>query len=291
MKKLFPIFVLSILTIALAPSVAFAAKPVGGGGVPKPTPTIEHVGYDVSYPQCGKSLPTNHYFGIVGVNGGNAATANPCLSEQLVWQSKARAGSNQPKLQLYVNTANPAQDISYGWTSWPTTPYDTNRNKPVNPYGDCNGLRTNDQACSWLYGWNRSIYTEGVFQSAANSKGLNSNTGDYTWWLDVETMNSWQYGSNDSLIRNTASIEGFGAYYLSKGADIGLYSTTQQWGDITGNNVSSGSTLNGLPNWRPSGKSLSNAKANCTVTPLTAGGYISLTQYIVKSLDNNHSCI
>lgn len=294
MRKLIGLLSVAVLVVISIPSVAFAAKPTapGGGGSPKPTPTVEYKGYDVSYPQCGKSLPNDHYFGIVGVNGGNAATPNPCLADQLVWQNNAKTSTvNQPRLQLYVNTANPAQDTSYGWTSWPTTPYDSNGNRPTNPYGECTGNRNNNEACSWLYGWNRSIYTEGVFQTAANSKGLSSNTADYTWWLDVETMNSWQSGSNDALIKNTAAIEGFGAYYKSKGAKIGLYSTEVQWTQITGNNIGSGSILNGLPNWRPSGKSLANAKSNCTVAPLTAGGYISLTQYIVKGLDNNHSCI
>lgn len=277
--------------MSVAPSIVFAARPSapGGGGSSRPAPTVEMVGYDVSYPQCGKSLPTDHYFGVVGVNGGNAASANSCLADQLVWASKAKTGSNQSKLQVYVNTANPAQDTSYNWASWPTTSYDSNGNRPFNPYGECSGA--NDRACSWLYGWNRSIYTEGVFRAAANSKGLNSSTGDYVWWLDVETMNSWQSGTNEALIRNTAAIEGFGAYYESKGADIGLYSTAVQWTEITGNNISSSSNLNGLPNWRPSGKSLANAKSNCGVAPLTSGGFISLTQYVVKNLDNNHSCI
>jgi hypothetical protein len=175
------------------------------------------VGYDISYPQCGKTLPTDHYFGIVGVNGGTAAVPNNCLADQLVWASKARVGSNQSKYQVYVNTANPGQVISQ-ITTWPTTSADSNGNTPINPYGACNG--TNDKACSWLYGWNRSIYTEGVFKNAATSKGLNSNTADYVWWLDVETMNTWQTGSNEARIRNTAAIEGFGAYYVSKGAKI-----------------------------------------------------------------------
>jgi hypothetical protein len=288
MKKILSLVSLSFVAVLLVPSVAFAAKPVSESGSPKPTPTVEMIGYDVSYPQCGKSLPTDHYFGIVGVNGGNAATVNSCLADQLVWASKAKTGSNQSKYQVYVNTANPGEVINQ-ITTWPTTSVDTNGNTPTNPYGVCNGA--NDRACSWLYGWNRSIYTEGVFKTAANSKGLNSNTGDYTWWLDVETMNTWQSGSNEALIRNTAAIEGFGAYYQSKSAHIGLYSTAVQWTQITGNNSGLGGNLNGLPNWRPSGSSLANAKSNCSVAPLTSGGFISITQYVVKNLDNNHSCI
>lgn len=286
MKRLLLVAVLlvSILSFSLLPATAFAGKPVGGG----PVPTAELKGYDVSYPQCGKTLPTDHYFGIVGVNGGNAATANACLADQLVWATKAKIGSNQSKRQVYVNTANPGEVINQ-ISTWPTGSADTNGQVPENPYGLCSGA--NDKACSWLYGWNRSIYTEDVFKTAATSKGINSVTADYVWWLDVETMNTWQAGSSDALSRNTAAIEGFGAYYQSRGAKIGLYSTAVQWGQITGSNVSATSNLNGLPNWRPSGSSLANAKTNCKVAPLTSGGFISLTQYIVKNLDNNHSCI
>lgn len=276
----------SALAVLLVPSAVLAAKPVasgGGGGVPKPTPIVEMVGYDVSYPQCGKNLPTNHYFGIVGVNGGTAASTNPCLATQLAWANSAKTGSNQPKVQLYVNTANPAQDRAYDWANWPTTSTDNN------PYGDCVGKKTNNAACSWQYGWNRSIETEAYFVTKAKDAGLSTyNAGAYTWWLDVETMNSWQ---TSSLARNVAALEGFAAYYQSKDADVGLYSTAYQWGVITGNDFKADSNLRGLANWRPSGSNLNIAKTNCDADPLTPGGSIALTQYVVKNIDNNHSCI
>lgn len=280
------VIALPLLAILIVPPVVFAAKPSASGS--KPAPNVDMKGYDVSYPQCGKRLPTDHYFGVVGVNGGNAASANSCLADQLVWANQAKTGSKQPRVQLYVNTANPGEVISQ-ISTWPKSSVDSNGNTPTNPYGACNGA--NDEACSWLYGWNRSIYTENVFKTAASSKGIGTDTASYTWWLDVETMNTWQTGSNQALIRNTAAIEGFGAYYQSKGAKIGLYSTADQWREITGNNIAANSNLIALPNWRPSGASLSNAKANCSVAPLTSGGYISLTQYVVKNLDNNYSCI
>jgi len=288
MKRFLSLILLSVLTIVLIPSVAFAAKPSASGNA-KPAPTPELIGYDVSYPQCGKSLPTDFYFGIVGVNGGKASTPNSCLATQLEWASKAKTGSHQSHNQLYVNTANPGEVISQIDT-WPTSPNDLNGNLPANPYGNsCAGQ--NDQACSWLYGWNRSIYTEGVFKSAAASKGLSSDTSQYVWWLDVETMNTWQSGSTDALARNTAALEGFGAYYQSKGATVGLYSTGPQWTQINGSTIGATSNLRGLGNWRPSGTSLANAKTNCAAAPLTPGGFISLTQYVQKNLDYNHSCI
>lgn len=281
MKKLLTLFVLSIIAIGLIPSAAFAAR------IPASAPEL--VGYDISYPQCGSTLPTSQYFGIVGVNGGMATTTNPCLSGQLVWASKSKIGSNQPKVQLYVNTANPGEVISQ-ITTWPTNNIDKTAYTTANPYGTCAGL--NDTACSWQYGWNRSVETNlDRFAPAAQAAGISQSAADYMWWLDVEVGNTWQSGSTEALARNTAALEGFAAYYQSKGKAVGLYSTAVQWNQVVGSTVSPSSNLNGLANWRPSGSSLANAKANCSVAPLTANGFISLTQYVVKNLDNNHSCI
>lgn len=282
MKRLLSLFALSVLTLALVPSVAFAAKP-------PTTSTTELVGYDISWPQCGKMLPTNQYFGIIGVNGGNAANTNPCLAEQLVWANKSKTGSAQPKVQLYVNTANPGEVISQ-ITTWPSSNTDKTGYTTTNPYGTCSGA--NDKACSWQYGWNRSVEANiDRFVPAAQKAGINQSASAYTWWLDVETMNTWQSGSTEALARNTATLEGMTSYYESNNATVGLYSTAPQWTQITGSTVSSTSNLNGLGNWRPSGASLANAVSNCKVPPLTTGGFIALTQYVQQNLDKNHSCL
>jgi hypothetical protein len=289
MKRLLSLFALSILIAAFVPSVAFAAKATQTGSSKPLASAPELVGYDVSYPQCGKTLPTGQYFGIVGVNGGTAATTNSCLSKQLVWANNSKAGSTQPKVQLYVNTANPGEVISQ-ITTWPTNNTDETGYATANPYGTCTGQ--NDRACSWQYGWNRSVEANiDRFVPAAKAAGISQSVSAYTWWLDVETMNTWQSGTTEALARNTAALEGFAKYYQSQGATVGLYSTAVQWSGITGSTVDLSSNLNGLANWRPSGASLANAKSNCNVAPLTAGGFVSLTQYVVKSLDNNHSCI
>ncbi len=282
MKKLLSLFALSIIVLGLIPSIAFAAKPLAS--------TPELIGYDISYPQCGKKLPTDQYFGIVGVNGGKATTTNSCLAQQLTWANQSKTGSSQPKVQLYVNTANPGEMISQ-ITTWPTNNTDETGYTTNNPYGVCTGL--NDTACSWQYGWNRSVEAnlDRFAPAAAQVAGLNQSAAAYRWWLDVETGNSWQSGSTEALARNTASLEGFVAYYQSKNATVGLYSTAVQWTEITGGTVSTSSNLNSLANWRPSGASLANAVSNCNATPLTTGGFILLTQYVQQSLDKNHSCI
>lgn len=283
MKKLLQLLIAFALVLMLTPRIVYAAKPTGQGT------TAEPVGYDVSWPQCGKRLPKGQAFGIVGVNGGTAATTNPCLAEQLIWASKSVGGTAQPKIQLYVNTANPGEVINE-ITTWPTSNTDKTGFTTNNPYGDCTGA--NDMACSWQYGWNRAVEADiDRFVPAASVAGINQSVAAYVWWLDVETMNTWQSGTNEALARNTATLEAMTSYFTLKGATVGLYSTAYQWGVITGSTVSAGSNLNGLANWRPSGASLNNAIANCSVAPLTNGGFISLTQYVQQNLDKNHSCI
>lgn len=283
MKKYLSLFALTLLLATATPAVALAAKPG------TPGPTAEYVGYDISYPQCGRKLPTGQAFGIVGVNGGTAATTNSCLADQLKWANKSIGGTKQPLIQLYVNTANPGEVIAQ-ITTWPTTNTDKTGFTTTNPYGACAGA--NDQACSWQYGWNRSVEANlDRFAPAAKTAGITASASAYTWWLDVETMNTWQSGSTEALTRNTATIEGMTAYYTAQGAKVGLYSTAVQWNQIVGSTVSNTSNLNGLPNWRPSGASLDNAKTNCSVAPLTTGGFISLTQYVQQNVDKNHSCL
>jgi len=275
----------TIATIVAAIAVSSIAAPTTAAAAPA---AQEQVGYDISYPQCGKKLPTGQSFGIAGVNGGTAANTNPCLADQLAWAAKSTGSTVQPKVQLYVNTANPGEVISQ-ITTWPTSNTDKTGFTTANPYGTCTG--TNDLPCSWQYGWNRAV--EDVidrFTPAATTAKVNTSPADYTWWLDVETVNTWQTGSPEALARNAATLEGMTSHFRSRGAKVGLYSTAVQWNGIAGT-VSPDSNLNGLPNWRPSGSSLANAKANCSVAPLTANGYISLTQYVQQNLDRDHSCI
>lgn len=291
MKKLLASLFVAVMMVGVATTPALAARPTDKGGAKPPSedPTTSTVGYDVSYPQCGRTLPDNAAFAIIGVNGGNAATTNKCLADQLKWGKLATGLPNQPALQLYVNTANPGEVINQ-ISTWPTSNLDLNNFEPINKYGNtCSGA--NDLSCSWLYGWNRALdAAEKRFPPAAREAGVSELTSKYVWWLDVETMNTWQSGSIEALRRNVATLEGMKSYFESVNADVGLYSTAYQWGEITGNFIGLDSNLNGLPNWRPSGASLKNAKNNCRVAPLTPGGYISLTQYVIKNLDHNYSC-
>jgi hypothetical protein len=224
-------------------------------------------GIDVSYPQCGKPLPTGQAFAIVGVNHGSAATTNPCLDTQLAWAEGSTGETVHDGVQLYVNTGNPA-----GGALWPRS--------GNTPYGDCDG--SNSRPCAYQYGWERA-------RDDATIRGI-SHPERYMWWLDVEIANAWDYTDGGGT-RNAAVLEGMTDYFTSVSPrGVGLYSTKYQWGRIVGSGVDANSSLNGLSNWRPTGSTLERAQANCGLAPLTPGGVIEMTQY-TTTLDYNHSCI
>jgi hypothetical protein len=258
----------------LAPATAVAAPSAGSTELPV-------VGYDVSHPQCGTALPEDPAFVVVGVNGGLATRPNPCLAEQLEYAAGATgAVGDQPPVQLYLNTANPGQVIDR-ITTWPE--------RGTSPYGACDGR--NSTPCSWLYGWERAQDSVlRFFTPAAAEAGLSTHPASYTWWLDVETMNTWQTGSTEAQERNRAALEGMSSYLLWRGAEVGLYSTGYQWGQIVGDSVDAGSALAGRDSWLAGSLGLPAAVATCAEPALVPRGEVALTQYVVDGLDHNHAC-
>jgi hypothetical protein len=241
------------------------------------------VGYDVSHPQCDEDLPGAHAFGVVGVNGGVATTANPCLAEQLRWAARAPGGvgedGGQPRVQLYVNTANPGQQ-RHRVSTWPVA-WST-------PYGPCDAGNT--VACSWQYGWERARETVNeVFAPAAEAAGVDPDPAGYTWWLDVETANTWQSGSAAAQARNRAALEGMAAYIVARGGQPGLYALPSQWRRIAGA-VTPDSPLYRLDSWLAGAGSAAAADAACDRPPLVDGGRVVLVQYVRGGLDRDLAC-
>jgi len=263
------------MALLLVSSPALAAK---SGG------TAVATGNDISWPQCGSKLPSGQAFGIVGINDGLANTTNPCLAAELTWAGTSTGKTAQPKVQAYVNTANPGGLNTASWPSDNIDPsgFDT-RTNTTNPYGVCD--HSNSAACAWQYGWNRA--NEDITQRLASAS--TNPASSYIWWLDVETGNTWDT-TTGGVARNDADLEGMTAYFQRASATVGLYSTTPQWQSIAGT-VGSGSNLAGLINWRPGARTLSAAKSNCSLTPLTPGGKVTITQYISSQLDYDYSCI
>lgn len=273
------------LVVSLVSVVAFTAP--ADAVKPQAHQKATGLGNDVSYPQCGKALPTSQTFGIVGINDGIATTTNPCLSTQLAWATRSSGTTAQAKAGVYVNTANPG---GLGTASWPQNNTDPTGTATNNPHGTCDG--SDSLACAWQYGWNRAVEDVQLrFKPAAQSAGLSDDPAAYPWWLDVETGNTWKTGSDFAQLSNTADLEGMTAYFQSVHAPVGLYSTAAQWNAIVGSQVTSDSHLNGLDNWRPGGANDKTAKKACTAAPLTPGGTVVMTQYIANNLDYDYSCI
>jgi hypothetical protein len=272
MRTLFSkIFMFSILSLCLTAGfgdTALAAKATNPSQNAQPP-----LGNDISWPQCSNRPPTGQAFGIVGVNGGLANNTNPCFVSELAWAQKSVGGTGQPKAALYVNTANPGSAGSW----WPTS--NTYGGAAVsNPYGTCTGSFT-DPACAYMYGYAKA-YDDTTIRGVANPSS-------YTWWLDVETTNSWQ----PDKIANTADLEGMVAHFRSIGAQVGLYSTNYQWDQIVGT-PSSSSNLNGLRSWIAGAASATDARAKCSTTkPLTVNSPVTLVQFVSKNLDYDYSCI
>ncbi|MGO4860044.1 hypothetical protein [Arthrobacter sp. 2MCAF14] len=251
-----------LLAWTATPLSAANAAPMDASGIV--------LGSDISWPQCGGGLPVGQAFGIVGVNDGRPGTANPCFAEQLGWASGSAGGTSQAAAALYVNTANPAE--YGGW--WPASDADVGMSRP-NPYGSCDG--TASPACAYLYGY--AIAFDDV-----NHYGV-PDPAKHMWWLDVEIGNAWSWDT----VANAADIEGMAVYLQSIGAEVGIYSTSYQFGVIAGQ-LHPDSNLNGLKSWLAGATSPESAAELCSAPPLTAGGVVALTQF-TTDFDYNYSCI
>ena len=244
-------------------------------------------GADVSWPQGTSSAnyPRNQAFGIVGVTGGLANTTNPGLAQQLAWAAGSAGGTSQPKVQLYVNTANPgryfAEHPTTSRASWPTSNTDVSGAAAPNPYGRCvtGAAALRSASCSWMYGWNRAL-------EDAQRRGVTS-PGSYRWWLDAETDGSWQ--GNPALDR--ATLEGMTAYFTRIGGSVGVYSSPSEWSTLFGA-VPATSPLYRLPTWRAIGPATAaTAQAACSAAPFTAGGRTTMVQYVSGRFDAVVSCV
>jgi hypothetical protein len=229
-------------------------------------------GYDVSYPQCGASLPAPAGASIVGVNNGIVFSSNPCLGQQSGW------GLGHG-LQFYANTADPGPAYSSHWPSGQTSPQ------------NCAAADPNSTACSFDYGYNAA---QDSFQRAVTGQTNPSvNPAAAAWWLDVETGNSWQtlesaYGQTATYDANDASaLHGEVAGLQSEGVtSVGFYSTGYQWTQITGG---TGSTFAADPAWLAGYSSEPAAQAACGASGFT-GGRVAYTQYPSGSFDADYPC-
>jgi hypothetical protein len=234
------------------------------------------VGYDVSSPQCSGAYPSSALFGIVGVNGGFANNANPCLGDELRWarDTPGQKRPDQPPVSLYLVTANPGAHHVADWPSGGTAPR----------YGSCNGLLTS--ACSYLYGEQRAAHS---YHLVAALDAAAARTAP--WWLDVELGASWA----GTYQLNIAALQGFVAGLRKAGANgpLGIYSTSAQWKDVTG--LTAQTTRSAfharLPGWVAGAQAstLAQARQNCADGGFT-GAAPTLAQYQAGPFDADLRC-
>lgn len=271
---------LRVLGASALVGACWAVSAAPASAAERTDPDRGELGYDVSHPQCEDELPEEADFVVVGVNGGLATRPNRCLVQQLEWADDVTdSDGGQPAVQVYLNTANPGE-LRRLVTTWPTD--------GVTPYGECTG--DNSTACSYAYGQARAEFSvEEFFAPAARAAGLDDDPAEVHWWLDVETMNTWQSGSEQARDRNRAALEGMADHLDSLDAQVGLYSTGYQWRQIVGE-VERSSPLYSLDSWLAGARNRYDAARRCADEPLTAGGSVLMVQYVDDDLDHDVSC-
>ena len=219
--------------------------------------TSGSTGYDISYPQCGGPYPSGG-FGIVGVNGGYPFVYyNPCLNDQY---------SHTTNAALYINTG---YDPSY-------TQVDGKHSTAECVTQSATITGSSAHQAAWAVGCSeasRSI-------AYATSQGASSPS---SWWLDVETGNSW---SSTDLSLNQYTIQGIVDTLLRQApAAVGVYSTAYQWRTIVGNLPVSGV----LADWVATG-STSAGRARATCGTGFSGRPVWFVQYLHAGFDTNYTC-
>lgn len=210
--------------------------------------TSGSTGVDEGWPNCKTSVPKVS-FGVVGVSDGTGYSTSPCIARE------AQHYANN--LSLYVNT---------GWY---------NQSSYVNPTSPKVCASGDNNCLAYNYGYNAGLYAV----NAATQAGVHS----ATWWLDVETSNTW----NSDVVQNQNSLQGeYDALLASGVTTVGVYSTTAQWQAITGG------WQNNWPSWgATTWTTASQAKTYCTGHQFT-GGPSYLMQFKAKhaSLDQDVAC-
>jgi hypothetical protein len=244
------------------------------------------VARDISFPQCAGSLPSEKsaHFGVLGTNDGISFTRNPCLVRQLRWAKRLPLPP-----AFYANTGNPGPWRAKHWPlgqTWPRA---------------CAASDPNSIGCSYDYGWNAAwqSYTAAVDAAQrlhhVDRWNARHRAANVEWWLDVETMNSWQTLDGPSTLaaqrRDVATIQGEVEALRSAGVEsVGIYSTSYQWKRITGGSRATQGRFAGLPQWLAGYESHTSAVNGCGRNGFT-GGPVRMTQYLGRDgFDSNVLC-
>ena len=230
---------------------------------PRPAATL---GFDASFPDCGKPLSVTALgFAIVGVNGGRAFTPNPCVAREYAW-ALGGTSPTQAHLAFYMNTGNPGPGVT---PHWPASGAGLPR--------ACDGSASN--ACAFDYGWLTA--QDAVARARTVAGGLATQV---PWWLDVEVENSW----SDDTLNNSADLQGMLAGLQDQDVGwIGIYALSSGWDRIIGSGEANAPFVD-IPNWRPGAHSAAETAMWCTRT--VTGGPVKFAQYPQAGMDTNQPC-
>jgi hypothetical protein len=202
---------------------------------------------DISWPNCQSFPRTGYTQGIVGVTGGLDFRPNKCLNAEAAMFSV---------YQLYMNTGYPGAGYGRKFQHAPLT---------------CGP--TSYVCLGYNYGYNAAMY--------ALNYASRQDAHATTWWLDVETDNSWTTNPNVNIAVLRGAVAAIKQHIFP--VTVGYYSYPGQWELLTNN------WHNGLPAWVATGQTAKTAAVlACHGTSFT-GGPISLAQYTVI-LDENVAC-
>lgn len=248
---------------------------------PTPTPASQPAashGLDVSWPQCDRELPADFAFAIVGVNGGRVYSANPCLAAAgdgpglLEWAGR--------EVELYANTGNPGPRLSQFWPA--------GQRDPRACRGDGPSSAADTVDCAYLYGWNAAADSYRTALDAFIEVGWAEPDAEElpwatTWWLDVETANSWRLDRR----LNVATLEGARDFLVSMDvAEVGFYSTPRMWERLVG----STDAFADHPAWHAGASDEQDARRRCADERAFTGGELRMVQWVEDRLDHNLRC-
>jgi hypothetical protein len=243
------------MPVARALIVLVVATAIAMAGL-APAEAASGYGYDVSYPQCGKTLPSSASFAVLGVNGGSPFKANSCLGEQFRWARRVKADYG-----FYVNSSNPGPSHEQ-WS------------KPG--YYECGGA-----AAEWncAYNFGRAAGKD-AYNYAAKVTGA---AAGHRFWVDVETANTW---SKTDLLSNIAVLQGMVDYLTARSGRVaGIYASPNHWRQIANN-----AQATAVPNWFAAGKNRTAAADKCAEGGSLTGGPLMIVQFVVNGLDHDYWC-
>jgi hypothetical protein len=209
-------------------------------------------GMDVSWPQCGVTLPDLKLdFAVVGLTHGHAGSVSPCFADQVHW-----ARAQKLDLALYVVPSSPnAATLA-----------------KADRLGGCKVAVANCRA-----------FHAGVVQArhalrAARQVEVTSRS----WWLDIEESSYGTLWGNDTTA-NVAVLKGWVSTLRKAHVNVGVYSTGGYWSMITDDWQA------GLPQWVAVGLAVIDAARGACDRAFTTGPVV-MTQWLTGPYDGNLLC-